>query len=395
VAGEVVSVTVEPLGQLCPVGNLTIGQPVSDSLVSNCRSIIGENHYVKQYKFQGRAGQRVAVVLSSPEFSPVLWLKRMDGEDGLFAARLTPEINFQSYEPGMLRMPRSGYITLPADGAYFLEVATSRSPDQPGSFTLSVQEASSGDCNFDLSTNRQSLNATWARGSVNILGGGNCMWKAAASASWIKLTNTGGNGNGLLEYSVEPNAGAYRTGVIAVAGQHLFITQAPGNAVISVVSAADYSSGLTMGAIHAMFGNGLASQTLVATTQPLPVTLDGTQVTLADDLGNSYDAQLFFVSPGQINFRVQLNVPPGPVNLIVKRNGQQIASTRFGLELLAPALFTADGSGRGVPAAYLLRVRRDNSRIEEPIYDRDASGRITFDPLRHGLLRALSQCVGG
>ncbi len=384
-AGQPVSVTIEPLGQLCSISSVAVGQTVSDSLVPNCRSITGQTAYVKQYKFQGRAGQRITILASSLETGMGLLLKRMDGDDGVFAARLTPQYNFYNYDPGTLRMPQTDYITLPADGAYFIEVTSGSYSARSGSFFLSIAEAPAAACDLTLSTNRSNLLAGGGRGSVSIganTSGGGCAWTATASASWIRLMAASGNSSGKLEYSVDPNTGAFRQSAITVAGQHLLVTQQAANAPISIVSAADYSPNLTIGAIHAMFGNGLAAQTIAATTQPLPTTLGGTQIVVTDDLGGSYDAQFFFVSSGQLNFRVQRDAKPGLVNVTVKRDGQAVASTQVALGYLAPALFTADGSGRGVPAAYVLRVRSDGSRVEEPIYDHDISGRITPRAIR-------------
>jgi len=385
-AGETVAVTVEPIGVLCQAGNLTVGQTVSDSLAPDCRSIDGVSRHVKQYKFQGRAGQRIAVVVSSLEVGVGLWLKRMDGDDGIFTARLTPQINFQSPDPGTLRMPETGYITLPADGAYFLEAYSSTFPARAGSFTLSVLEATNASCDFTISTDRHNLAPAGGRGSVSIFAtGGNCAqtatWTATSTAPWIKLMAAGGNGSGALEYSVEPNTGAFRAGAIILAGRHLLISQQPANAPV-VVSAANYAPNLATGAIQAMFGVGLATQTVVATTQPLPTTLGGTQVIVTNDAGESFDAPLFFVSPNQINFQTPRGASPGVVNITVKVNGQTAGSTRVALGYFASAIFTADASGRGVPAAYALRVLRDGTQTPEPIFDRDAAGRITPRAIR-------------
>jgi len=385
-AGETVTVAVEPLGALCPTGNLAVGQTVGDSLAPNCRSITGVTGYVKQYRFQGRAGQRIAVVVSSLEVGASLWLKRMDGDEGIFAARLTPQLNFQSPDPGTLRMPETGYITLPADGAYFLEVSSYTSPARAGSFILSVIEAPNSSCDFTISTDRHNLAPAGGRGSVSITAtGGNCAqtaaWTATSTAPWIKLMAAGGNGSGALEYSVEPNTGAFRAGAISLAGRHLLISQQPANAPV-VVSAADYAPNLATGAIQAVFGVGLATQTVAATTQPLPTTLGGTQVVVTTDAGESFDAPLFFVSPDQINFQTPRITPSGVVNITVKVNGQTAGSTRAALGYFAPALFTADTSGRGAPAAYALRVLRDGTQTPEPIFDRDAAGRITPRAIR-------------
>lgn len=46
-----------------------------------------------------------------------------------------------------------------------------------------------------------------------------CAWTATTSATWIKLANTTGVGNGEVRYTVDRNTGAAREGTIRVAGQ--------------------------------------------------------------------------------------------------------------------------------------------------------------------------------
>lgn len=378
VAGQTVTVMQESIGTLCPIGELSVGQTLVDSLLPNCRSINGVAGYVKQYKFRGRTGQRVAITLNSIETFPRIWVRRMLGDDELALTFREDRDYGELLEGKTLRVPGMGFMTLPADGTYLIDIARGTySPAEAGTFVISLTDADAVPCDLALSSNRASVFGSGGRGSINVSGA--CAWTAVTASPWIKIASLA---NGKVEYTVDPNPGAYRTGAISVGGQNLLITQTPANAPISVVSAADYQPVLTIGGIHALFGNGLATQTLVAATQPLPTTLDGTQIVLTDESGRDYSAQLFFISPSQINFRVELNVPPGPMTLTVKRNGQAVASTRFVLNHIAPGLFTADGSGRGVPAAYLLRIRPDNSRIEEPIYERDATGRITPRSIR-------------
>ncbi len=69
---------------------------------------------------------------------------------------------------------------------------------------------------------------------------------------------------------------------------------------LSAASAASFKPTLASGEIAALFGAGLtAGGTEVATSQPLPTTLAGTQVLI-----NGAPASLFFAAPAQINFQV-------------------------------------------------------------------------------------------
>lgn len=125
---------------------------------------------------------------------------------------------------------------------------------------------------------------------------------------------------------------------------------------IAAASAASFKETLAPGEIAALFGSGLTSgATQVASSQPLPTTLAGTQV-LVDGL----PVPLFFVSPNQINFQVPrttssttLNPPvPSSTALIeVLSNGTLIRAGTFQIAPVVPALFTTNQSGTGGVAA--------------------------------------------
>ena len=137
---------------------------------------------------------------------------------------------------------------------------------------------------------------------------------------------------------------------------------------VATVSAASFvgsPANLAQNSIAAAFGTQLAATTQVATTQPLPTTLAGTSVTVA-----GVAAQLFFVSDGQVNYLVPPNAPAGDAPVVVTStaaNGDQIIS-RGSIKIApaAPALFTANANGAGVPAAVTGRV--------------NAGGQFVFDP---------------
>lgn len=377
IAGQTVTVTQQPTGALCPPSELTVGQTLYDSLLPNCPSLFGIVGSVRQYKLRGRAGQRLVFTLTSAETFPRLTLRRLLSADELDLSFGEGVDLFELREGQTLRLPREGFITLPADGDYLLDVSPgSYSNGQPGMYALSVRDAA--ECEVTLGKTRHYLTAAGASGRLTVNNPGQCALTPTVSSPWIKIVSANG---GQIEYQVEANPGAYRSGAIFIAGKHLIVTQQPANAP-GIVSAADYTPNLTGGAIQALFGVGLATQTVVADTIPLPTMLGGTQLILTRDTGDSYDAPLFFVSPGQINFLMPHILLPGVVTFTVKVNGQTAAMTRVAVGHLAPALFTANGSGSGLPAAYLVRVRTDGSYYEEPIFDRDNLGRLTPRPIR-------------
>jgi uncharacterized protein (TIGR03437 family) len=135
---------------------------------------------------------------------------------------------------------------------------------------------------------------------------------------------------------------------------------------LATVSAASYNGELASEAIAAAFGENLASSTAVATSLPLPTQLAGVTVKVKDSTGVERDAPLFFVSPGQINYLVPAGAGAGIASIAVFNGSNVVANGNIPVVSASPGLFTANSSGRGVPAALLLRVRGD-AQFYEPL----------------------------
>lgn len=147
------------------------------------------------------------------------------------------------------------------------------------------------------------------------------------------------------------------------------------------VSAASYDgSALTSEAIVAAFGSNLATTTQVATSVPLPTTLAGTTVKVKDSAGTERLAPLFFVSPGQINHQVPAGTAAGTATVTVTSGDGTVSVGTAQIVAVAPGLFSANASGLGVPAGYLLRFSADNSQSTEAISQFDA-GQNKFIPV--------------
>src|SRR5207244_5258607 len=74
------------------------------------------------------------------------------------------------------------------------------------------------------------------------------------------------------------------------------------NVTVASVSAASFKlPPIASESIIAAFGSGMATETQIATTTPLPTSLAGTTVKFRDSAGVERLAPLFFVSSGQIN----------------------------------------------------------------------------------------------
>lgn len=115
----------------------------------------------------------------------------------------------------------------------------------------------------------------------------------------------------------------------------------------------------------------MTSRTQVAAQPPLPTSLGGMTVVFKNIGGSrEYNARLFFVSPNQINLLVPLDLSDGEATFRVFPPGGYIESTTVGtvqIEQVAPGLFSADASGRGLAAAVVLRLKADGSQVYEPV----------------------------
>lgn len=153
--------------------------------------------------------------------------------------------------------------------------------------------------------------------------------------------------------------------------------QGPNLAVI--VSAASFTPLLAPEAIAAAFGANLATQMAAAGGPVLPTNLAGTTVQV-----NGTPAQLFFVSPNQINFLIPAGTPAGVATVTITSGNGTVSTGTIQISQAAPAVFTLNQSGIGLPAAYVLRVKPDNSQTEEPV-----TQAINFGPAEDRLFLVL------
>lgn len=132
------------------------------------------------------------------------------------------------------------------------------------------------------------------------------------------------------------------------------------------VSAANYSGGsLASESIVAVFGNPLATGLATATTLPLPTSLAGTTVKVADSTGTERLAPLFFVSQFQVNYEVPPGTANGTATVTITSGDGTVSVGTVQIENVKPGLFTADSSGQGLASALALRVKTDNTLVYE------------------------------
>lgn len=134
---------------------------------------------------------------------------------------------------------------------------------------------------------------------------------------------------------------------------------------VAVVSAASFeTTAIAPCSIVAAFGLQLATTTAVATMTPLPKDIAGTKVEV-----NGVLAELFFVSPMQINFKIPDGTTIGTAIVKVTSGDGTVSMGSIEIREVAPAIFTANSNGQGVPAAVLLRVFPDGRQQYEDIFE--------------------------
>jgi uncharacterized protein (TIGR03437 family) len=137
---------------------------------------------------------------------------------------------------------------------------------------------------------------------------------------------------------------------------------------VAIVSSASYAGErVAPESIATVFGLGLATTTQAAAAIPLPTALQGTSVRVKDSLGIERAAPLFFISPNQINFQLPQRTAFGVATLGVYAGETLVGTGTVNITALAPGLFTANGDGRGAPAAILFRVLEDFSHTTETL----------------------------
>lgn len=182
-------------------------------------------------------------------------------------------------------------------------------------------------------------------------------------------------GNGLravlADVSISPTAAIGARNIIVTSGSQRTVMTGGLDIVsgaasgLTVVSAANFSAPVAAESIASVFGEGLASATTSAGSGALPTTLGGITVRLRDTAGNERAAPIFFISPGQINFQVAPGILTGQASVNISSGGSTPRTGSLTVAPVAPGLFSADASGKGLAAAVVLRIRANGSQSFE------------------------------
>lgn len=124
---------------------------------------------------------------------------------------------------------------------------------------------------------------------------------------------------------------------------------------LRAVSAASGAPLLAPESIASVIGSDLAPVTLAA-PQPLPATLGEVGVLVKDSAGLVRPAPIYYVSPEQINFVTPPGLASGAAIITIQRAGKADRIGSAEIRAVAPALFSMNGTGKGVAAATAIRV---------------------------------------
>lgn len=144
-------------------------------------------------------------------------------------------------------------------------------------------------------------------------------------------------------------------------------------APIALVNAASYEASVAPGSIAALFGVGLSTQTISASSVPLPTTLGGVTVKIG-----GIDAPLFFVSPNQINLQVPSGVSVGNAAIQVFNSGvaAAVGDGTIAVTDASPGVFTLDVSGKNQAIAQNTDLSRNADFDKVPGARPEASGNV-------------------
>lgn len=116
--------------------------------------------------------------------------------------------------------------------------------------------------------------------------------------------------------------------------------------VATSVSSASFARAVAPESIVTAFGTSLAARTAP----------DAVRIFVTDSAGARRPAQVLYASPTQINYVVPAGTEVGDASLTVDSDQGLRATGTVAVETVAPAIFTADGSGQGRPAAWVTRA---------------------------------------
>ena len=154
---------------------------------------------------------------------------------------------------------------------------------------------------------------------------------------------------------------------------------------VATVSTATFLAGpVAPDSIVSGFGQGFPVGTANGSVPPT-TTLGSASVNVRDSAGKQQLAELFYVSPTQINYLIPAGTAAGFATVNLLSGGQTVASGTVQIDPVAPGLFAANQNGRGVPAGFWQRVTAaGDSTIQQLAQCGASAGSCTPSPIDLG-----------
>ncbi|MGA3017041.1 MAG: hypothetical protein ABSF62_07975 [Bryobacteraceae bacterium] len=139
-------------------------------------------------------------------------------------------------------------------------------------------------------------------------------------------------------------------------------------AVASVVGSASYASGpVAPQEIVTLFGPGMG-EVAASAPPPLPTTLGGISVQIADSAGNSQLAPLFAVASTQANILIPSGLAAGPATVTVLHGSTPALAGSMTIASSAPGLYSMNQDGAGVAAADAFLVTASYQVVNQTVF---------------------------
>jgi uncharacterized protein (TIGR03437 family) len=148
---------------------------------------------------------------------------------------------------------------------------------------------------------------------------------------------------------------------------------------MAINSASGAIGGASPASLVSIFGGDFADGSAQASGPQLPKKLLNVGATLSDASGKIYDVGISYVSPPQMNLAIPAAAVVGPAVLTVNRPALPPRSVDLTLTEVAPGLFSADGTGKGIAAAVVLRVKPTLETTSELAFDPNTRAALPID----------------
>lgn len=190
---------------------------------------------------------------------------------------------------------------------------------------------------------------------------------ATNGVAYASLTSPGGTLSQLHTINLTTGV-ATRVGNIGNSEtiRDIAVVIAPFN-VASVSAASFLGAELATESMVTAFGSNLATRSLRPVDVTLPLSLAGTTVRVLDSARVERLAPLFQVAPSFVQYQIPPGTALGTAIVTITSGDGTVSAGLVQIVRVAPGLFSANASGRGVAAGLVLRVRADGSQRYELI----------------------------